>query len=147
MCNKAFQWSKGIKTFIYLKLRFLKISSLTSPLTHSAFSDQVFWRWLNLSQFLPPAFASMCVAYRTRCRFQCQSNYVANETIKLPGRSIKRAHPFRQSVSQSGSWAFIQSVIHWSNQTRCVKLARCDEKSIEIFILRHRTAKPATTTA
>lgn len=68
----------------------------------------------------------MCIAYRTRCRFQCQSNYAANETIKLPGRSNKRAHPFRQPGSLATDPLKQPDAVAKNTM-------RCDEKSIEIL--------------
>lgn len=77
-------------------------------------------------KFFHPHLPPICNAYRTRCRFQCQSNYAANETIKPPGRSFKRAHPFRQPGS-------IATDPLRQPDAAATNTMRCDEKSIEIL--------------
>lgn len=77
-------------------------------------------------QFFHPHLPPICNAYRTRCRFQCQSNYAANETIKPPGRSFKRAHPFRLPGS-------IATDPLRQPDAAATNTMRCDEKSIEIL--------------
>lgn len=77
-------------------------------------------------KFFHPHLPPICIAYRTRCRFQCQSNYAANETIKPPGRSFKRAYPFRLPGS-------IATDPLRQPDAAATNTMRCDEKSIEIL--------------
>lgn len=102
-----------ITNFVYSTFR---------PSLRTTFRQFVVQCWKFLHPHLPP----ICNAYRTRCRFQCQSNYAANETIKPPGRSFKRAHPFRQPGS-------LATDPLRQPDAAATNTMRCDEKSIEIL--------------
>lgn len=92
------------------------------PHTRSTCTQFVVQCW----QLFHPHLPRICIAYRTRCRFQCQSNYAANETIKPPGRSFKRAHPFRQPGSLATDPLRQPDALAENTM-------RCDGKSIEIL--------------